>query len=111
MSEASDQVLEMIRDADDHETIVFEPSGALPREIDVLVTRNPLRGFPGAPQVPAQCIEITAANDPVHGIASDELDSGLDKVQVAERVGGAAGRRSIGRILRHDAGEVVLEVS
>lgn len=53
---------------------------------------------------------ITVANNSTDGISSDELDVGGDQIAIAPRVGETAVRKSIIRLISHDAGMVVVEV-
>lgn len=55
-------------------------------------------------------IQVMFVNDSTNGISSDEVDVGSWQVDVAERYGQVAAWRNIGRIVRHDAVGIILEM-
>lgn len=81
-----------------------------PRDITVIVDREPPEDLAAAPGVPTPRIELHVRNDATHGIAATELNRGADQVSFAWRLGGEVKTYQIGRLMRQDAGVLVLEI-
>lgn len=94
------------------EDIVYRPLNGRPRTIKAVVNRDVHRPMDGAGGGrPINAMTITVANDRITGIASDEIDTGGDRIDVAVRVGGRPETRPIASdILNQDAGMLELGV-
>lgn len=99
----------MIASAPDVEQVVYRPHGGSTRAIDAIVDRDPPDSA-GQVGASAPLVQVTVVNDATYGIASSEIDTGRDKIEVSDRHGKTATSRPIGRIVEHDAGVLVLEV-
>jgi len=92
------------------ERIVYRPADGMPREITAIVTRRP-RELMDDVGVLLPKLSIIVANHPQLGISSAQLDTGRDRVDVAERCGGPVVTRMVGEIVgEHDEGMIELEV-
>ena len=94
--------------ADFAESIVYRPLSGIPRTIQALVTRGSPESM--QPHGVAPRFTIMVRNNHRYGIASDEIDTGGDCVDVAERYGETAETRSIASIMSHDPGMLTIEV-
>lgn len=92
------------------EDITYHPSGGSDRAIQAIVTRLGPANLEGLPIGRAERLEIEVLNDTVFGIACSELNTGGDYVTLAARLGAAADRRRIVRLLSQDAEMIRLEV-
>lgn len=90
------------------ESIRFYPGSGRPRMIQAMVDRNPPERMAAGAQAPE--IEIVVENHAVRGIASNELDTGADAVEIAARIGGPTSRRMIARMVDHDEAMMTLEI-
>ncbi len=95
----------------DPETVIYRPKNGRPRKIDAVVIRNPPAAVPELfGKMVAAVWHLTVMNDETQGIASKEINTGGDSVDVIERVGKAPEAKEITRILSHDDGMMTLEV-
>jgi len=92
------------------ETITYYPNGSESRQILAIVDRNPPEKLDNAPYGVAPLLVITVANNSITGIKSDQVDTGLDKVELAVRIGQAVQQRMFTDIISQDAGMLKLEV-
>jgi len=90
------------------ETVTYKPRSGKPRAIKAVVDRSP--PAPVEPGAIAPLATITVANDQHEGIASDQLDTGGDEVDMAVRVGAEPTTRTITALLDQDDGMITLEV-
>lgn len=87
--------------------VVYYPrDGSASRTIKGRVERGTMEIINETGDVLSQAIIVTVENDNGKGIASDEIDTGGDKLAVARRVGKDAEQRSIVRVLSDNAGMV-----
>ena len=90
------------------EKVIFRPSdGLMTREIDAFVDREGQRDVMSGKVLG---IRLTVLNDEKKGISAALCDIGLDKIDVAERVGGERTPRAMQRFLQQDEDYVVIEV-
>lgn len=75
-----------------------------------IVTRTGPAGLPGLPGVRAERLLVSVLNDADDGISSDAIDTGLDLIAVAARIGGTIKPRRILKIDELDAGMMTLEL-
>ena len=94
--------------ADFCESITYRPLDGIPRTIQALVTRGSPESM--QPHGIAPKFTIMVRNDHRHGIASDEIDTGGDRVDIAERYGEMAETRSLASIMSHDPVMLTIEV-
>ena len=92
------------------EKVKYVPRTGRPRVIVAIVDRNPPATITEIPGAKAPVIWLHAKNDQIEGIDPKLLDTGGDRVEVAQRVGGVKAARSITSVVRQDAGMVTLEV-
>jgi hypothetical protein len=92
------------------EWIDYFPDGGSQRRIQAVITRtgpDSIGQFDGGSR---PVYEALVKNDDVAGIASDELDTGGDKLQIAPNVNEKPITVRIVRLINHDAGHVLLLV-
>lgn len=90
------------------EEVVYQPAKGAPRRIKAVVDRQPK--VPINESRPIQFMLIEVDNDPTTGIASTEVDTGMDRIMVSRETGGKLESRDIGSIQSQDEGRMVLEV-
>jgi len=86
-----------------HETVTYFPASGSARRIIAVITRSE----PGRMPV----INALVMNSSSEGIASDEVDTGGDKIECAKRVGEKPGLLRITEVLNQDAGLILLAAS
>lgn len=92
------------------EDVTYTKRDASTRVIKAIVDRNapgavnPLNGSL------ASTIIVAVANDATTGISSAEVDTKVDTITLATRVGGDNATHRVVRIVSHDAGVMTLEV-
>ena len=113
MSDAFDKTLELSADAffllPGAEYVTYFPASGDPRRIQAVVNR------PGPERIAAlgggrQVCEVLIKNSSSDGIASDQVDTGGDKIQMAARDGKVPVLMRITRIISQDAGMIKLKV-
>lgn len=72
------------------ETVVYVKADGTRRTIQATIIRNPPAVDPATGRDVAPKMRVLVRNHPTLGIASTELDTGGDKIEVAYRVGTAA---------------------
>lgn len=101
------------------EDITYIPRQGAPRTIRAVVTREVPAALAEAGRVLAPQISISVRNlaqskdedgDGIGGIASSEIDTGGDAVELAERIGAAPRRLQIKSLQTQDDGILMLEV-
>jgi len=114
MSDAFDKTLELSADSffllPGTETITYFPASGVSRQIKAVVERpgpEQLGDFSGGQR---ESIEILVKNNNTGGIASTEVDTGGDKVQIGARVNRRPVMMRIAEILDQDAGMMKLKV-
>ncbi len=90
------------------ETIIYKPGGVGSRSIEAIVDRQPPASVPPAPQGRSPAFVIVVKNSSTLGISSSELDTGLDRVALAVRLGGAVVNCNIVRRINEDAASLEL---
>jgi len=80
------------------------------RQITALVNRQPVDDLGDAPVGTAPRLTVNVRNNATYGISSSEIDLGRDKVLVPVRLGEAAQKRKLSKILSQDAGMMVVEL-
>lgn len=91
------------------EPVVYRPAGGEARTIAALVDRGG-RDADGATRAAAPGMTAIVLNDAADGIAATEINTGGDRIDLAERVGGIAVRRQIRRIAEQDPDLVRIDV-
>lgn len=92
------------------EPVTYTKATGSTRTINAVVIRDQWGSIPGT-ETEAPLIEVHVANDATSGITSSEIVVGQDSLALAVRVGQAATRRFIQRIISHDEGMLVLQCS
>ena len=91
-----------ILDGLSYETISYLPAGGGSRSISALLEYpgpGPVDGLAGGSR---PIVDIFVKNDSASGIASSEINTGGDKIQLPQRIGLTARTVSIMRIIAHD---------
>tara|TARA_Y100000310_G_scaffold66694_1_gene62041 strand:- start:144 stop:479 length:336 start_codon:yes stop_codon:yes gene_type:complete len=92
-SDESKLVMTQLQDLELSEEIVFMPNGGIPRTITALVDREGSDEYASAASVR---IRVKVLADVVLGVQNaDVIDRGRDRIQVADRRGGALVTRGI----------------
>jgi len=93
------------------ETAVYYPAGNTEagRTIDVIPERTPFEPMAGSDQV-APALVLKVPNTTTRGIASHEIQEGLDTILVAVRSGETPTVRTITAIVSHNASFVRIQV-
>ena len=91
------------------EPVTYYKKTGKARPINAVVVRDALAILPEDGDTVTPVFEIHVANDIVEGISSEELNLGGDMIAFAVRVGQAAQRRTITKLLAHDEGMLTLE--
>jgi len=89
------------------EQVTYRPVVGDARVIDALVDRD---GRDDAMNAATPAMRVTVLDDETDGITAVEIDTGGDRIDVAERIGGAATSRHIQRIAEQDGEFVTVEV-
>ena len=89
------------------ETVIYRPESGRPRRIDAVVFRTGRVEENGGW---VQTMRVKVLLDEQLGIAARQLDSGADQLDVADRVGGEAVTRRVGRIAGQDVDWITIEV-
>lgn len=114
MSDVFDKTLELSADSffllPDTETITYFPASGSSRQIKAVVDRPGPEQIGDFSGVQRDSIEILVRNSSAYGIASTEVDTGGDKVQIGIRVNRRPIMMRIVEILGQDAGMVNLKV-
>jgi hypothetical protein len=92
------------------ESITYKKRGTTSRTINATVDRDPpvradTQGEAYKPQM-----DVQVRNDSTKGIALSELDTGLDRLSIAQRLGGTTKDFAF-RLIEHDAGMLILEIT
>jgi hypothetical protein len=90
------------------ESLTYRPAAGGSRAISGVVERKTPEPYGRA--AAAAVIQITVLNDATYGIDDGELTLGSDRIDVAERVGGAAAARSIHRLVGEECDEDFLKI-
>lgn len=96
--------------ADFAETVIYRPVGRRPRTIHAVVQRQPPEALADAPSGKAAWFTVEARNDERDGIPARLLDTGGDRLDVADREGGTPRTRRITLLESQDAGMVRVRV-
>ena len=86
------------------EVVTYFPRSGNSRQIKAVVTRTEAEPAPAADGLVAPVFEVLVRNDSTAGIASDELDTGGDKIEMAVKVGDRPRQLRLARLINHDAG-------
>jgi hypothetical protein len=86
------------------ETVTYFPRSGSSRQIRAVITRPGAEQMAGVAGGSAPQFEVLVKNDSASGIASDELDTGGDKVELAGRDGKKPEQVRLIELLNHDAG-------
>jgi len=89
------------------ETVTYWPASGSSRSISAVITRSEPRRLLGSRPV----INALVMNSSSEGIASDEVNTGGDKIECAKRVGEAPKKMRITEVISQDAGLVLLAAS
>jgi len=87
----------------------FGEEARAPRAIKASVEREQIANFGEDVVTNLPVFTVHVANDPVNGIASDEIDCGGDKLSFAPRDGAAVKTYSIIALTTQDEGMLVLQ--
>jgi hypothetical protein len=94
----------------DAEWVTYVPRSGASRRIRAVVTRSewlPLPGAEGGSQPP---MDVLVKNDAAAGIASETVDTGGDRIEVAPNVTEPPAMFRIVELVNHDAGLMLLKV-
>lgn len=95
----------------DAEIVTYFPRSGASRRIEAVVTRSQAEPAPDDQGVVAPVFEVLVRNDSSAGIASDELDTGGDRIELAVKVGGRPRQLRLARLVNHDAGMCLIKAS
>jgi len=84
-------------------TVTYIPKSGSPRRIAAVVSFNEAEELPGVDGGSRPRFEVLVKNDEMQGIASDELDTGGDKVEMAVRVADIPKTLRLVELINHDA--------
>lgn len=93
------------------ETVVYKKPGNDDRTITAIVERNPGEVFAASGEVVTYRIMVKVHNNSTTGIASTELDEGLDIVSVPRRVGMPASDLIVDQLISAEGGVLILKVA
>lgn len=91
------------------EKVIYRPLSRRPREIVVVVDRIDKREFMDNAATPR--MRLTILCDAIAGIKPNLINTGGDRIDVAERFGGDRTARSIMRIIEQDGDFATIEVA
>ena len=91
--------------------VTYMPRSGTNRQILAVVTRNQAEQMPGVDGGNLPAFEILVENDSTNGIASDELDTGGDKIELGKRVFNRPVIIRLTELLNHDAGMCLIAAS
>jgi len=108
----------VMREAGWAETVTYKPAGRAERSIKAIVERGvpqPLDGGDGRAVRPRLSIEVlnrstAISDDGFGGISSAEVDTGQDKLSVAERIGQTARDMRVRELSGQDTAMLTLEL-
>ena len=86
------------------ETVLYKPKTGSPRSIRAVVSRNQAEPIAGVDGGSAPRFEVLVKNDGTNGIASDELDTGGDRIDMAKRVADIPKTLRLVELLSQNAG-------
>lgn len=90
------------------ETVTYYPAVGAGRQISAVVSRTEPDQIPGVEGGSFTGPTVLVRNDPAEGIASDEVDTGGDKIECSKRVGNMPKILRILEIINQDAGLMLL---
>lgn len=111
----NDGSLVFVNASDFAESVTYKPHnfpGATVRAnrtINAVVIRQAVAVLAEDGDVVVDGFEVHVANSATKGIASDEIDTGGDRLSFPSKDGGTAGDHSILRVITQDTGMLVLE--
>lgn len=92
------------------ETVIYIPKSGSPRRIKAVISRNEAEQMPGIDGGSVPKFEVLVKNHETEGIASDELDTGGDKIEMGPRVDNIPRSLRLSILLNHDAGMCLIGV-
>jgi len=92
------------------EYVTYVPASGSARRIRAVIYRPGPEQLPGVAGGSRPAIEVLVKNDSTAGIASDEIDRGGDKIQIAPTVNKKPVTMRIAELINHDAGCLLLKV-
>jgi hypothetical protein len=114
MSDAFEQTLELTAGSffllPGAEYVTYFPSSGASRRIQAVVFRPGPELIDGLAGGQREAIEVLVKNSSTDGIASDQVNTGGDKIELGAREGKVPTMTSIVEILNQDAGMVKLKV-
>lgn len=90
------------------EWVTYKPRAGAARRIRAVVTRNPESNVPGVEGGSLPPFEVLVKNDETAGIASEDVDTGGDEIELGRRVDRLPATVRIARIIDQDAGLMLL---
>ena len=93
------------------EYVTYIPSSGSRRRIQVVVTRTEPEPLPGVAGGALPLIDVLVENDSTTGIASDEIDTGGDKIEMSKRINNIPKILRLTEIINHDAGCMLISAS
>ena len=112
MSDVFDQTLRGAADAvfllPGAETVTYFPASGSSRQIKAVIDRIGAERIEGVAGGSRPRIEVLVKNDSASGIASDELDTGGDKIKLAVRDGKEPSIVRLIELINHDAGHCLI---
>ena len=91
------------------DTVTYRPLGGAARVVSAIIEREEVR-FVSVGEVPVQTITVSVKDDSVFGIATTEIDTGGDQIDLPLRVGETAVTRTITRVISTENGMVTFAV-
>jgi hypothetical protein len=93
------------------EYVTYIPLSGSRRKIQAVVTRNEADQIAEVQGGNLPKIEVLVENDFINGITSEQIDTGGDKIEMAERVDEKPVILRLVNIINHDAGFMLIEAS
>jgi hypothetical protein len=93
------------------ETVTYFPAGGISRQIKAVISRTGPEGLPSIAGGSLPAFIVLVKNDSAEGIASDNVDTGGDKIECAKRIDKRPKVMRITEIINHDAGLMLLAAS
>ena len=91
------------------EAVTYKPSGGSSRAITVIVDREIDQSLPAFAQAAAPLLRVTARNSATEAITPDELNTGLDEINLPRRIGETARDFTIASLVSQDYGMIKME--
>ncbi len=103
----ADEFLDAFADSEEISILI----GGDTREVRAIVDRFGPGAIPGAPSGTTKIHNITVKNSATDGLSTSEFDSGVDRVMIANRLGGTQYEKKLTRLMLQDVGMATYKVA